>query len=378
MKVRVERDVLADAVTWTARSLPSRPTVPVLAGMLLQANDQGTLTLSAFDYEVSARVEVPADVIDPGEALVSGRLLAEICRQLPDKPVQLSNEGHRVELTCGSSRFTLGAMPVEDYPARPAMPTEIGTISAADFAEAVGQVGVAASRDESVTMLTGVRIRVAGEGLTLLATDRYRLGMRDVSWHASSPDVESAALVRARTLTEVARTLGSGGDITLSLSSEGGRDLIGFSARGREVVSLLLEGDYPVDRVQALFPEQSSAYAVVEKAALVEAVRRVSLVIEGNTAVLLSFTADQVVLEAGQGDDAQASEALPATLSGDDITIAFNPSFLSDGLAAVSTPYVRLSFTLPTKPAVLSGQREADGDDDPAYRYLVMPVRIGG
>lgn len=379
MKVRVERDVLADAVTWTARTLPARPSVTVLAGLLIEATDDGTLVLSAFDYEVSARVEVPADVGEPGQILVSGRLLAEICRSLPDKPVQLSKETTRVELTCGASHFTLGAMPVEDYPALPDMPPRIGTISAAAFAEAVSQVSVAASREESVPILTGVRIRVAGDGLTMLATDRYRLGMREVGWHAGSPDVESAALVRARTLTEVARTLGSGGDITLSLSSDGaGRDLIGFAAGGREMTSLLVDGDYPVDRVQALFPASTATYAVVDRTALIEAVRRVALVIEGNTAVQMSFTADQLTLEAGQGEDAQASEALPITLVGEDITIAFNPTFLSEGLNAVNAPFVRLSFTLSTKPAVLTGQAEADGEADDSYRYLVMPVRIGG
>lgn len=378
VKVRVERDVLSDAVTWTARTLPSRPAVPVLAGILLQARESGTLVLSAFDYEVSARVEVPADVQDAGEALVSGKLLAEICRNLPNKPVQFSFDGNRVELTCGSSRFTLGGMPVDDYPARPAMPTQIGTISAADFAEAVGQVGVAASREETVPILTGIRIKVAADGLTMLATDRYRLGMREVGWHAGSSDVESAALVRAKTLNEVAKTMGSGGDITIALSADGGRDLIGFSAGGREITSLLVDGDYPVDRVQALFPETSLAHAVVDRTALLEAVRRVRLVIEGNTALLLSFTDGQVSLEAGHSDDAQASEALPATLSGPDIEIAFNPAFLTEGLGAVNAPFVRLSFTLSTKPAVLTGQAEAEGEDDPTYRYLVMPVRLGG
>lgn len=344
---------------------------------MLEATDEGTLRLSAFDYEVSAQVEVPADVDEPGTSLVSGKLLAEICRNLPAKPVQLDHTASRVELTCGASRFTLGAMPVDDYPSLPEMPPQIGTISAAAFAEAVGQVGVAASKEESVPILTGVRIKVASDGLTLLATDRYRLGMREVGWNAGSSDVESSALVRARTLTEVARTLGSGGDIALSLSSTGSHDLIGFSAGGRQVTSLLLDGEYPVDRVQALFPASSPTFAVVDRASLIEALRRVSLVIEGNTAVHLTFSEGQVTLEAGQGDDAQATEALPAELTGDEITIAFNPHYLTDGLNAVSAANVRLSFTAPAKPAVLTGQADPDGDDDSTYRYLVMPVRIG-
>ncbi len=376
MKVRVERDVLADAVTWTARSLPARPPVPVLAGLLLQATEDGVLQLSAFDYEVSARVEVPADVSEPGEALVSGRLLAEISRSLPAQPVDLVHTAHRVDLTCGATRFALGAMPVEDYPARPAMPARIGSISSAAFAEAVHQVSVAASKDETLPILTGVRLTVTSEAITMLATDRYRLGMREVGWNAASSDVETAALVRARTLAEVARTLGSGGDISLALSTDGGQDLIGFSAGGREVTSLLVDGDYPVDRVQALFPSSAATYAVVDRAGLVDAVRRVSLVAERNTPVRMTFSADEVTLEAGQGDDAQASEVMPATLSGDDITIAFNPTYLLDGLRAVTAAHVRLSFTLPTKPAVLTGQAEADGDDDDSYRYLIMPIRL--
>lgn len=376
MKVRVERDVLADAVTWTARSLPARPPVPVLAGLLLQAGEDGVLTLSAFDYEVSARVEMPAEVIEPGEALVSGRLLAEICRSLPNHPVDLAHTGSRVEVNCGTSRFALGAMPVEDYPARPAMPAEIGRIDAAAFAEAVHQVGVAASKDETLPILTGVRVRVAGDGLTLLATDRYRLGMREVGWQPVSTDVESAALVRARTLAEVARTLGSGGDITLALSTDSGQDLIGFSAGGRQVTSLLVDGDYPVDRVQALFPASAASYAVVSRHDLIDAVKRVSLVAERNTPVRLSFTAEEVSLEAGQGEDAQASESIGAVLTGDDIMIAFNPTYLLDGLGAVTGSYVRLSFTMATKPAVLTGQAEPDGDDDPSYRYLIMPIRL--
>lgn len=376
MKVQVERNVLSDAVTWTARSLPARPPVPVLAGILLEATEDGQFILSAFDYEVSARVEVAADVDEPGQALVSGRLLAEISRQLPAQPVELVLEGTRVTLTCGASRFTLGAMPVEDYPTLPAMPPELGTINSGDFAEAVGQVAVAASKDETLPILTGVRMKVDGEGLALLATDRYRLGMRELGWRPDTGEVESAALVRARTLTEVARTLGAGGDITLALSDTGSGDRIGFSAGGRQVTSLLIDGDYPVDRVQALFPSEAPIHAVVQRAALIEAVKRVSLVAERNTPVRLSFIADQLTLDAGQADEAQASEAIPVTLSGEDITIAFNPHYLLDGLAAVTAEYVRLSFTLPTKPAVLTGQAEADGDDDAGYRYLIMPIRM--
>ena len=123
MKFRVERDVLADAVAWAARNLPVRPSVPVLAGLLIETSSDGSgLVLSTFDYETSARATVPADVSDEGRALVSGRLLSDICRSLPNKPVEMSTEGAKVSLTCGSARFSLQTMPVEEYPAMPAMP----------------------------------------------------------------------------------------------------------------------------------------------------------------------------------------------------------------------------------------------------------------
>lgn len=376
MKLRVERDVLAEAVTWAARALPSRPPVPVLAGLLLEATPDGVLRLSSFDYEVSARVEVSAEVLDGGTVLVSGKLLADICRSLPAKPVDVATDGSRVSLTCGASRFTLLTMPVEEYPTLPAMPDGSGTLPGDVISQAVAQVTVAASRDETLPILTGVRMEIEGENLTLLATDRYRLAMRTLTWRPASPDISTVALVRARTLAEVSKALGGGGDVTLALSASGGTELIGFEAGGRRTTSLLVDGEYP--KVRALFPAESPTYAVVEAQRLVEAVRRVALVAERHTPVRLTFTDGSITLEAGQGEDAQASEAVEATLVGEELSIAFNPQFLLDGLGALTAPYARLSFTVSTKPAVISGQAEAEGEDDSSYRYLIMPVRLNG
>jgi DNA polymerase-3 subunit beta len=219
-------------------------------------------------------------------------------------------------------------------------------------------------------------MEIEGETLTLLSTDRYRLAMRELPWRPASSDTSAVALVRARTLSEVAKAIGGGSDVTLALSSGGGQELIGFEAGGRRTTSLLVDGEYP--KVRSLFPSESPVHAVVETAPLVEAVRRVALVAERNTPVRLTFDDGQVTLEAGQGDDAQASEALEATLNGEQIAIAFNPQFLLDGLQALTTPFVRLSFTQATKPAVLTGQAEADGSDDAGFRYLLMPVRMAG
>lgn len=374
VKFRVERDVLSEAVTWTARTLPTRPPVPVLAGVLLDAKSDGTLTLSSFDYEVSARSEVAAEVDEPGTVLVSGRLLADISRALPGKPVDVHLEGSKAVLTCGASRFTLLTMPVEDYPSLPGMPEATGAVDADVFAQAVAQVTMAASRDETLPLLTGVRVELEGSTLTLLATDRYRLAMREIPWHPASSDLSSVALVRARTLSDVAKSLTSAGTIEIALACEAGSGLVGFEAGGRRTTSLLLDGEYPP--VRRLFPDQTTTHAVLPTHALVEAARRVSLVAERNTPIRLSFTEGQVVLEAGQGDDAQASEALEVSLTGEAISTAFNPQYLLDGLGALSTEFVRLAFTQPSKPVVMTGQKAADGDGQDGFRYLLMPIRF--
>jgi DNA polymerase-3 subunit beta len=376
MKFRVERDVLADAVTWTARTLPTRPPAPVLAGVRIQADAQGVINLASFDYETSARSEIPAEVAEPGTVLVSGRLLAEISRALPNKPVDVALEGNKVVVTCGASRFTLLTMPVDEYPALPGLPEVSGTVSGDAFTHAVAQVTVAASRDDTLPLLTGVRVEIEGERITLLSTDRYRLALRELTWTPATPGFSAVALIRARTLNDVAKSLGSGGLVNVGLSTGQGLELVGFEAGGRQTTSQLVEGDYPA--VRRLFPDSTPIHAVVATAPLIEAAKRVSLVAERNTPIRLSFSEGQVVLDAGHGDDAQASEALEAVLVGEDIAVAFNPQFLLDGLGALGTDFVRLSFTHPNKPVEFTGQGSLDGEDDSAYRYLLVPIRFTG
>ncbi len=376
MKFRVERDVLAEAVTWTARTLPARPPAPVLAGVRMEATADGVVQLSTFDYEVSARSEIAAEVSQPGTVLVSGRLLAEISRALPGKPVDVELSGTKVSVICGASRFTLLTMPVEDYPQLPQMPELSGTITGDDLVRAVGQVTVAASRDDTLPLLTGVRVEITGEKITLLATDRYRLALRELTWRPANPDLEVTALVRARTLSDVAKSLGSAPEVNVALATGSGVDLIGFEAGGRHTTSLLVDGDYPA--VRRLFPDETPIHAVVATHALADAAKRVALVAERNTPIRLAFTEGQVILDAGQGDDAQASEVLEATLTGEDITVAFNPQYLLDGLGALETDFVRLAFTHPNKPVEFTGQTSLEGDDDRGYRYLLVPIRFAG
>ncbi|MCC9205707.1 DNA polymerase III subunit beta [Arthrobacter sp. zg-Y769] len=371
MKFRVERDVLAEAVTWTARSLSPRPPVPVLSGLLIKA-ENGSLSIASFDYEISARLQIPADVSEEGTILVSGRLLAEICRSLPSAPVEVETDGSKVTLTCRNSRFNLATMPEAEYPELPALPEVSGVVDGDAFAQAVSQVIIAASRDDTLPILTGVRMEIEDDLITFLATDRYRLALRELSWKPATPGISTSALVKAKTLNEVAKTLGGAGDLNIALSDDS--ELIGFESGGRRTTSLLVDGDYP--KIRSLFPENTPIHATVETSALVEAVRRVSLVAERNTPVRLAFTDGQLSLDAGTGEDAQASEALEAALVGDDITVAFNPHYLSEGLSAFPSKYVRFSFTTPPKPAVISAQEELTGDDQADYRYLLMPVRL--
>lgn len=376
MKIRVERDVLAEAVAWAARSLPARPPVPVLAGLLLKA-EEGSLSLSGFDYEVSARVSVEADVEEDGTVLVSGRLLADICRALPNRPVEISTDGVRVTVVCGSSRFTLHTLPVEEYPALPQMPTATGTVPAEIFASAVSQVAIAAGRDDTLPVLTGVRIEIEGDTVTLASTDRYRFAVREFMWKPETPDISAVALVPAKTLLDTAKSLSSGDTVALALAGSGaGEGLIGFEGAGRRTTTRLLEGDLP--KYRTLFPTEFNSVAVIETAPFVEAVKRVALVAERNTPVRLSFEQGVLILEAGSSDDAQAVERVDAQLDGDDISIAFNPGFLLEGLSAIDSPVAQLSFTTSTKPALLSGKPALDAEADEAYKYLIMPVRLSG
>lgn len=374
MKFRLERDVLADAVAWTARTLPNRPTVPVLAGLRVDAGD-GAVTFSSFDYEVSGRVTVDGEVADPGTVLISGRLVADIARSLPPRPVDVTSDGTKVVITCGSARFTLQTLPVEEYPELPSLPETSGTVDGAIFADAVSQVAVAAGRDDMLPTLTGIRLEIEGEAITLAATDRYRLAVREFSWHPQRPEISAIALVPARTLVDTAKTLGPEGEVTIALAGTANDSLIGLSGGGRRTTSRLIDGEW-VPNYRRLFPAQTSTVARVEMATLVESVKRVSLVAERNTPIRLTFEDGQVVLEAGSGEDAQASEALQASIDGPAIATGFNPGYLLDGLQAIEAPFAHLSFTEALKPAVIQGAQDADNDPMPGYRYLAMPIRL--
>jgi len=370
VKFRVERDALADSVAWAARTLPSRPSMPILAGLLLETDASG-LVVSSFDYETSSRVGVDADVSEQGRALVPGRLLADISRALPAAPVQIALDGTRVSVVCGKSTFALPTFPVDEYPSLPAMPDSSGSLTGADLAHAVAQVAIAAGRDDTLPTLTGIRVEIDGASVTLAATDRYRLAVRELTWTPASPKLEVQALVPARTLADTAKSLAGAEIVNLSLA-EGGEGLMGFEGNGRRTTTRLLDGEFP--KYRSLLPAESLAVATVSTAQLVDSVKRVALVAERNTPVRLAFASGELTLRAGAGDEAQATESLDCSFDGDDIDIAFNPQYLLDGLGALDAAETRMSFTQSTRPAVLSGA----SDDDADYRYLLMPVRLAG
>ena len=384
VKIRVERDALADAVAWVARSLPNRPTAPILAGLLINAAGD-EVTLSSFDSTTSAQVTMPAEVTDEGTVLVSGRLLNEIARSLPNKPVDMVADHSQVELTCGSARFSLQTLPVDEYPTLPEMPTQTGLVDANVFEKAVSQVVIAAGRDELLNVFTGVRVEINGDQLSLLATDRYRMALKELTWQPSSPDIEGAVLVPGRVLADTAKSLTSGKTVTVSLSTtesegEGLAGFIGEGSRGRrEATTRLLNQAFP--KVRHLMDVVGTVTVRVPTADLLAAVKRVSLVAERNTPVRMIIEDDHIALEAATGDQAHASEAIEAQVEivGDEKSISaagFNPHYLLDALGAVDAPYAHFSFTAPGKPCLITGLATIDGDQLLDYRHVIMLMRL--
>jgi DNA polymerase III subunit beta len=382
VKFRVERDALGEAVSFVARALPTRPVVPVLAGLLIEAGD-GQLTLSCFDYEVSARVAVAADVGEPGIALVPGRLLAEIVKSLPPADVEVATVAGMVMLICASAEFAVVALPLEDYPSLPELPVAAGTVDGGALATAAAQVVPSASRDDTLPMLTGVCLDFDGGVLTLAATDRYRLAVRTLTWAPSDPGIRASALVPARTLADVARSMGLSRPVTIAFGQpdqDGTRSadgMISFEGGGRRLTARLIGTEFI--RYKSRFPQSFEATAELAAGPFIEAVRRVSLVADRLTPVQLAFRRGVVVIEARSDGRARAVESLPVLFDGSEHMISFNPQYLLDGISAAALSgharpptagdpdavlasgagRIRLEFSSPAKPALISW---IDGD----------------
>jgi DNA polymerase-3 subunit beta len=378
VKFHVNRDVFSEAVSFVVKLLPQRNPQPILAGVLIEASESG-LSLAAFDYEASARTTIEATVDDPGTILVHGRLLADIASRLPGAPVQVEvDEDGGIVLSCGSARFTLASMPVQEYPAIPEVSGDSGVVPAEDFATAIAQVAFAASRDDVTPVLTGVQLEVTGTSLSLVATDRYRVALREIPWDggAATTDEATTALVPARTLTEVGKTFAHGGDISIAFSGSGDREIIAFTAANKTVTSLLIKGNFPP--VRRLFPDQTDHHAVVNTAELSEAVRRVSLVLDRSAPLRFTFTTDSVSMDASGTEQARASESVDAHLIGDDVTLGLNPQYLLESLGAVRSEFARITFTSSDNanklsPVLITPQTSVDKSGTDSFKYLLQP-----
>jgi len=409
MKFQVEHDALADAVAWVARALPSRPVVPVLSGLRLDAAEG--LTLSCFDYELSATTRLPADIAEPGSALVPGRLLAEITRSLPGQPAEFRSDGDEVTLSCGSAEFALVSLPTAEYPELPPAPPLAGTVDGGELAAALAQVLPATSRDDTLPMLTGVCLDIRGDVVTLAATDRYRLAVRDLHWAPADPGIRAIALVPGRTLADAARVMVPGVPVSVSFAVPDGvksggdprpvEGMISFDSGGRRLTGRLIAGEFI--RYESRFPAEYGCRADMPAASLIEAVRRVSLVADRASPVRLTFGAGTVAIEAQTEGRARAIERVIASFRGDEPVIAFNPHYLLDGITAAAagtgparqpassvggggaaadsaadgagdgahdgsarSATIRLEFTSPAKPALitLAGDEGDDGGSD--------------
>jgi DNA polymerase-3 subunit beta len=375
LKFQVNKDVLSEAVSFAVRLLPQRTTLPILGGILIEA-DANALRLSVFDYEVSAQAEIVAKVETSGRVLVSGRLLSEIASKLPNAPVEFSTDGSKVVVSCGSTKFSLLTMPVEEYPTLPEIPAISGTITGDAFANAVHQVAVAASKDDVTPVLTGVQLEAGEKSISFVATDRYRVALREAAWQSNPAGVGAVALVPARTLQEVAKTFGNQGEISISITKSDDREMIAFKANNRSVTSLLLKGNFPP--VKSLFPDNIENYAVIATQDLVDSTRRVSLVLERESPLRYSFAEGELSLEATGNETAQASENISAELEGKEIVVSLKPQFLIDGLAGVHSEFVKIAFTNndnPNKPGpvLISSHGSKEKTDSDSYRYLLQP-----
>ena len=372
MKFVVERDSLVDAVNWVSKSISNRPITTALLGIVIDASEE--ITLSGSDLETSAKAKFKAEVSQKGKVLVPGRLLAEISRSLPAKPISFVLEGTRVLVSAGSAKFTLPTLPLSEYPTLPELPAASGSLNSDLFATAVNQVAVAAGKDDSLPTLTGVFVEINKNQITLAATDRYRLAVRELTWSAQDANIETTSLLRARTLADAAKSLIGTNQVTIALApSTTNEKLVGFISDGKTMTSRVLDGSFPPFR--HLLPSESTADAIIEVAPFLDSVRRVALVTDKTVPLRLNFSNNTLQLEAGTGDEAQASEKLDINYKGEDINIAFNPTYLTDGLTAINTAFVHISFTGANKPAVLTGQTEAGSAPITNYKYLLMPMR---
>jgi DNA polymerase III subunit beta len=378
MKLTTEPGTLAGAVRFAARALTARTAYPILGGLKITADPGASVEVSAFDYQTSARTRAAAEVSEPGTVLAPGRLLAEICARLPRQPAELAEDGPVLALTCGSTRYRLHLLPIDAYPELPELPDPAGHADPAEFTAAVRQVVIAASRDDTLPALAAVQLTFTDHAVTMVATDRYRAGLRRLPWQPSGGQLPRPVLIPATALAEAARAADDDPvSVHVFTGDDGAPAMAGFGCGGQALTTRLTAGEYP--DVVKLLPAGFSA-TVTTDAGLAEAVKRLAVVAARDTPVRLAITPGQIELTAGSGDEADGTDVIGCELDGDPITVAFHPHRLLDALTAVGTGRARLALTTPDK-ATLITPADGEGQDDdagPAYRHLLMPIRRAG
>jgi DNA polymerase-3 subunit beta len=399
MRFDADHGVLSAALQTVTRALPSHAANPLAAGVLLTAADDGgdaAVTVSSFDYEVATEVRVPARGVEPGRVLAYGRRVAEVVRMLRCETVRVETDAAELAIAGGSAAFGLAVLPVDDHPKPPARPTSLGTVSGPALAVAVEQTVLAAGTDDALPVLTAVLVKANADGLTLVATDRYRLVETRVPWLTPAADALPAdglaVMISAPTMRHVAATFGASTAVTVGFtgSESGSGGWFGcWDESARYIGSRPLEGT-PV-RYERLWPGEPESVLRVPVARFVEACRRVRVVSERQVPLALHCDGDGVRIETRGGDGEHAAEQVPASYRGEPLSVGFYADYLLDALRVIPTGYAHLAFVGAAKPVVITEAPapvpDGDGTDAPAaanvvgsavsgYRHLVTPRRL--
>lgn len=363
MKITVERDVFADAISWVMRSVSSRATLPALGGVLFDATGP-RVRLAGTDLELAGEALLDAKVDTPGTVVLPGRVLGEIARALPEGAVHLDCTAQQAKIRCGSAEFTLRTLPLEDFPSlgRADGPASAAAIPADVFAAAVSQVTRAASTDEARPVLTGTLVDATSDSLTLVSTDSYRLAVRKIAWTGPAEPVRR--VVPARALSEAARAADGQDEVRVTL----GDSQATFASGDRTLTTRLIEGEFP--NWSQLIPPELPNELRLDRESLIEAVRRVGILAQSGTPVRLDLGTSGAKLTAGSQDVGDALELVEGKFEGEPLEVAFNPQYLLDGLNAVEGGEAVIAVRDGLKPGIVRAP------DDDTYLYLVMPVRI--
>jgi DNA polymerase-3 subunit beta len=367
MKLRCARDELAGQLALVSRGLSTRPSVQIFAGIYLQAVG-GRLELAATDMELSVRAGLIAEVGGEGAAVVPGRLLGDIVRQLPENELEIEYQAEENTLlvTSGSATYRVRTYAVEDFPRLPDVTgVALSTVDAQPFLDAIHCVGRAAGRDESRPVLTGIFVRFGAGKLVMVATDSYRLSVKETELAGESPELE--AIIPARALDELRRIAGAGGQIELGMLD----NHVAFGVGGVWLTTRRIDGQFP--DYTKLIPEtgEFSVELTLPRGELLDVVRRMAVMAHRSSPLQLRLAEGELTVSARTQDVGEAREALPVAYSGEPLEIGFNADYLRDGIESVDGDDVVLRLINPLRPGILQGPEEG-------FRYLIMPIRLPG